>query len=566
MRKNIDIETAEQAVWALRSMDTTMAYGRGDETHKMTRYCDSQSAITPLLIIGGSGAGKSSLMLKFMLHYLDFKDPNQLDAIISKGWRRRAKMLFLSHFTCASSSARNPVRMLKRFCTRIAAHFHLNKPEDVPGDYLGLCKRFHSYCHSVGTSFRGDMLLVMVDSLDELDFWNVNKESYIPEHEASIVDWVPEKLTTMPFFPVRMVLAVDPDADPETARRLRNMQKSWEINEISLESMDRDKRMEALRSILGTKSRSAFDLEKVIRNLSKMDACGVPLFMHYAVHEISLNNATPEEMETRLQHLPKNLSDLCFQAILRVEKAVDGGTGYVREILMLLACTRRGLLESELWQLIKMQSSSVRRRPKYYRFVAALQGLGPFFRVLPTFVDRGGEHCYNLCNGLFSRIITVRFIANSHTEQLYHRKIADLFYQVFLALNLERLTNGADRWLHCRIITDEQARGLDQVVYHAGQAHMFTEVRELLCSLRFIELRVMFDQLAELLQDYNICIRVMKQCGHVDGLQQLEDFYLFVKINALDLAARPSNTFQLAANSPIQTAVAVVSRAMLACR
>jgi hypothetical protein len=160
----------------------------------------------------------------------------------------------------------------------------------------------------------------------------------------------------------------------------------------------------------------------------------------------------------------------------------------------------------------------------------------------------------------------VRFIANSHTEQLYHRKIADLFYQVFLALNLERLTNGADRWLHCRIITDEQARGLDQVVYHAGQAHMFTEVRELLCSLRFIELRVMFDQLAELLQDYNICIRVMKQCGHVDGLQQLEDFYLFVKINALDLAARPSNTFQLAANSPIQTAVAVVSRAMLACR
>jgi len=41
----------------------------------------------------------------------------------------------------------NPVRMLKRFYTRIAAHFHLNKPEDVPGDYLGLCKWFHSYCH-----------------------------------------------------------------------------------------------------------------------------------------------------------------------------------------------------------------------------------------------------------------------------------------------------------------------------------------------------------------------------------------------------------------------------------
>ena len=566
MRKNIDIETAEQAVWALNAKTTTMAHGRDDEIYTMTRYCDSQSAITPLIITGGSGAGKTSLMLKFMLHYLDFKDPNQSDALVSKGWRRRAKMMFLSHFTCASSSARNPVRMLKRFCTRIAAHYYLDKPEDVPGDYLGLCKKFNSYCRSVGTSFRGDMLMVMVDSIEELDLWNINKESYIPDDEASIIDWVPEKLSAMPLFPVRMILAVDPDADPETARRLHNRQKAHQTNEISLQSMDRNKRMEALRNMLETKSRSAFDLEKVIRNLAKMDACGVPMFMHYAVHEISLNNASPEVMEIQLQHLPKNVSDLCFQAILRVEKEVDGGTGYVREILMLLACTRRGLLEVELWQLIKMQSSSVRRRPKYFRFIGALQGLRPFFRALPQFVDRGGEHCYYLCHGLFSRIITARFIANLHTEQLYHRKLADLFYQVFLALNLDRLSNGADRWLHCRIITDEQARGLGEVVYHACQAHMFIEVRELLCSLRFVELRIMFDQLAELLQDYEVCVKVMKQYDIRDGLQQLEDFYRFVKINAFDLAARPSNTFQLAANSPISTAPAVVSRAMLACR
>lgn len=95
---------------------------------------------------------------------------------------------------------------------------------------------------------------------------------------------------------------------------------------------------------------------------------------------------------------------------------------------------------------------------------------------------------------------------------------------------------------------------------------MFIEVRELLCSLRFVELRIMFDQLAELLQDYEVCVKVMKQYDIRDGLQQLEDFYRFVKINAFDLAARPSNTFQLAANSPISTAPAVVSRAMLACR
>jgi hypothetical protein len=180
-------------------------------------------------------------------------------------------------------------------------------------------------------------------------------------------------------------------------------------------------------------------------------------------------------------------------------------------------------------------------------------GLKPFFRAKTLWFDRGGEHCYDLCHGLFARIVIARFVKNastgqappsspdaSHgsghafvesgvgeicacsrhiflrlandarhmwiymTEQGIHRKLADLFYQVFLALNLERLSNGADRWLHMRIITDEQARGLGEVVYHACRAHMFTSVLELLCSLRFVELRIMFDQLAELLEDYRL--------------------------------------------------------------
>ena len=317
--------------------------------------------------------------------------------------------------------------------------------------------------------------------------------------------------------------------------------------------------------MLEKQSRQPFDLEKVIRNVSKMEACGVPMFMHYAVHQLSVGNPTPAEMETLVEHLPHNVSDLCFQCILRVEKAVDGGTQYVQEILMLLSCTRRGLLEAELWQLIKMQSATVRRRPKYYRFVAVLQGLRPFFRAGPIWSDKGGEHCYHLSHGLFSRIITARFVKNLHTEQSLHRKLADLFYQVFLALNLERLSNGADRWLHCRIITDEQARGLGEVAFHACKAHMFREVRELLCSLRFVELRIMFDQLAELLQDYSTAVGLFQHYPENEGLQQIEDFYHFCKLNAFDLMARPSNTFQLAANAPIQTAPAIVSRAMLAC-
>jgi len=102
-----------QAVWALRARDMTMAHGRDEEIDIMTKYCDSQTTITPLLVMGGTGAGKTSLMLKFMLHYMDCQDPNSANQIVSKGWRRRPQILFLTHFTCASSSSRNPVRMLR---------------------------------------------------------------------------------------------------------------------------------------------------------------------------------------------------------------------------------------------------------------------------------------------------------------------------------------------------------------------------------------------------------------------------------------------------------------------
>jgi WD40 repeat protein len=565
LRKNNDIDAADQAIWALRAKDVTMAHSREDEIDKMTKYCDGQNILTPLLIVGGSGAGKTSLMLSFMLHYLDTKDPNRQDSIISKGWRSRAKCLFLSHFTCASTSARNPVRMLKRFCTKIADHYFLGKPDDVPGDYTGLSERFRQYCQEVGTSFRGDMLMVMVDSIDEFEMWNINSEHYIPKESASSVDWVPEKLSTMPLFPVRMILSIDPDAAPDTLDRLRNQQKAYQLNEISIVSMDISMRMDALRKMLAKQSRTPFDLEKVIRIVSKIEACSIPMFMHYAALDLTVNNPSIQEMEAKALHLPTNVSELCFQSIMRVEKEVDGGTGYVREILMLLVCARRGLLESEMWQLVKMQSAMVRRRPKYFRFIAALQGLKPFFRAGPIWSDRGGEHCFNLCHELFSRIILSRLVKNLHTEQTMHRKLADLFYQGFLALNLERLSNGAARWFHCRIITDEHARGLGEVVFHACKAHMFDSVRELLCSLRFIELRIMFSQLSELLEDYVQAIHLFKHYPEQDGIQQLTDFELFVRHHAPDLIARPSNTFQLAANAPIQSAPAIVSRAMLSC-
>lgn len=50
-----------------------------------------------------------------------------------------------------------------------------------------------------------------------------------------------------------------------------------------------------------------------------------------------------------------------------------------------------------------------------------------------------------------------------------------------------------------------------------------------------------------------MCIEQMQIMNETHGLQQISEFYAFVRRNGQGLCTRPSNTFQTAANSPLQT-------------
>ncbi len=87
--------------------------------------------------------------------------------LLSKGWRHRAQIFLRAHFTTVNSTGRNPAQMLQNFCTAIAQHYFLDE-DDMPQDYARLCKRFLASVPQVGASFRGDSLLIIVDSVEVL--------------------------------------------------------------------------------------------------------------------------------------------------------------------------------------------------------------------------------------------------------------------------------------------------------------------------------------------------------------------------------------------------------------
>lgn len=61
------------------------------------------------------------------------------------------------------------------------------------------------------------------------------------------------------------------------------------------------------------------------------------------------------------------LADLVQNMISHVEHEIDGGTGNVQDMIGLLCLSRRGLLESEMWELIKMHCAATGIVPRAYR-------------------------------------------------------------------------------------------------------------------------------------------------------------------------------------------------------
>eukprot|EP00961_Rhodomonas_salina_P146954 1978198-Rhodomonas_salina.1 len=389
LKNTTEIDQAAQVVWAMRSREFGMAHSRESEIDVMTRYCDSEKSITPLLLIGGTGTGKTALMLRFLEHYADSIDP-ATGKITSKGWRHRAKLRTESHFTAVSSYARNPTRMLHRFCTNLNAHFHMDAVEDVPKDYVGLAKRFVEYCSNVATSFRGDMLLVMVDSLEELDPWGVHAKENI-EKSVSMTDWVPDRFLAHPNFPVRLILSLDPGVVPEAAATLRRTQRAYQVNELVLQELSKEARVNVLHNLLKSHETEFEGMKEVCTVVSSISASAVPMYLYYASLEISSvhRNRSLVEMERFASLLPTNLSDMCVEAVSRLELEHDSGSGYVRDILMLLTCTRRGLLDTEVWELMKLKAAKLKKKAKLYRCVLVIQALKPFLQPQPKWSDRG---------------------------------------------------------------------------------------------------------------------------------------------------------------------------------
>lgn len=212
---------------------------------------------------------------------------------IHKGWRHKARVFTQAHFTCAAAAGTNPERMLRRFCQRMAGHFFLDRAVDAPTDYSSLCSRFRRYCQQAAVSFRGDMSLILVDGLDQLDAALVSASAPLAHSRAlkdvdvnellgndrglmPAVEWLPEEVarggpwddregfqgSAQAKFPVRIICSVacdDPGdkggaAGSKVLKQLRA--RLAPPYEIFLSEVSAKDRTEVLLSLLASRTRT----------------------------------------------------------------------------------------------------------------------------------------------------------------------------------------------------------------------------------------------------------------------------------------------------------------------
>ena len=446
-REPLEVERAQQAFFI--ETRSQLFVGRQTELAQLHAYVESEIA-QPLLVSGLSGCGKSALLAKFCAEYAE----------------RHSDDFLVAHFIGASPDSTDLRRTLLRICQEVARRFGIEA--EIPDDFEGLRVALPKLLEQAST--KGRPVLVL-DALDQLD----------PAYNAHALHWFPLGLPAN----VR-IMASCIRRDGTRQARGNATGRSWPSSR-DLECGEGKGADEA--SIAATFNRIAsghpemhlgplrkqdsasivlHKLDEYRKKLSNQQmevllakpAAAMPLYLLAACEELRLF-ADFDQLDTFVEELAGTIPALCDSILARAER--DHGKALVRNGLSLIACSRRGLLETELRNLLGINGTPL-PQATWARLYRTLE-----FYLLPSGAD--SEGLINFFHQQFGEAVRLRY---SLSDDGYaaggflrdcHRRLAHYF----------------------RHRGFQSSRCLAELPFHLTQAHLWDDLERLLCDLRFVQ-------------------------------------------------------------------------------
>jgi len=369
--------------------------GRVVEAARLTEYVLGTDR-RPVVITGESGCGKSAFLASWCRQYAA-ENPDDF---------------VLAYFIGASPDSTNHFRLLRNMCEELKRRFDLK--EEIPEGEKKLSETLAMLLVAASRSERAQVplwgrllrkpqveagarrIVIVLDALDQL----------LPLEAAHGLGWL---LDYMPEKARLVVSSLEGDCLDVLRRR--------GAEEIALPPLSVDERRQIAQTVL-SEWRRKLDDRQTAALLAHL-AVENPLYLRVALEELRLFGVF-ERLTARIEALAEDVPGLFNQVLARLEE--DHGRHLVAEAFTLLGCSRYGLSEPELLDLLAGEGEEQFPRALWARLARSARAY---------LVQRGD------LIGFFHRQLADAVAARYLVRENKHAKLAAYFEQAPLERKLD---------------------------------------------------------------------------------------------------------------------------------
>jgi WD40 repeat protein len=417
--------------------------GRDDLQDHLAAFLDGNSNV-PCLVTGAPGIGKSAALSRMARWCAE----------------HRPDVLLVSHFVGAGRAASTRRHLLRRMCLVLQNRFAW--VGEVPPDEFGLIRYAGQLLAAVPATER---VLWLVDGVDQLN----------PADGADAFAWLPRVLTP----PIKVVVSCSTDAASELPPAVSRALALRPMDRYEMAPLTNEDRLEIVSRVpsLAAKKLDARQIDLLLANPATKN----PLFMRIALEELR-GFGSFNQLENRIAAFPREadtITAIFGQVIQRLREEFDPDV--VRTTVALLACSRQGMGERELLEVIE----GIGAQPEGSELFSVLRQLRPYLQWRGQLLDFFHD-------GL-RKAACQRYLPDGASARAYHRELADYYHR---KLNP---TGGTD-W------SGQDPRGLSELLYHQACGQDWDDLENTLRSLRFWEARIGAGGIFDLADDLSAAV------------------------------------------------------------
>ncbi len=435
----------------------------------------------PCLLTGSSGSGKSAALAKLV-----------------ETWRdRHPEDVVIGHFVGAGPRSTAVREMLHHLCAELKDAFKLR--DRIEDGVRQLSDQFRDLVARIPAHRR---TILVIDAVNQLD----NSAS------PYVLQWLPRR--TLPH--VRLIVSVtDEPGSPAPALEILRRR---EPNEITVGPLSDEERLEIVREVPSIAAKT-LDIRQTVL-LTGNPATRNPLFLTVALEELR-GFGSFDDLNRRIAGFPSTddaLAALFRQVIERLATDFDAAT--VQDVLCTLACSRRGLAERELLDLIEGPAVPIERSEG--DLFPLLRQLRPFLQMRGSLLDFANRH--------LNRAVQDAFFERAGVERAQiHGRLA-AYFKTHADPGRDLDWNASD------------SRAFFELPYQLAHSGGLEEVVRTLTDLVFVEAKCRAGLTFDLVADYDFARRVCPASAELGAFER------FLSQHASVIAGDPTLVLPFAFN------------------